>query len=231
VLNFFRVVPKKRKIRVNKSKGLLYSNPPTPKKIIFYLGNILLILALIYGAYLYTPLVKALYNYKFTKPETKVETIAIQNVEIKKSDEYLIQIPRILAYTKVIENVSPFDPTEYQKILKNNVVAQTINSDIPGSGKGKMTYVFAHSSTRELEDVRSNAVFYLLGELKLNDLIYIKYHGQEYKYKVYDKKIISPKQIEYLKYRDENKELLILQTCWPIGTDWNRLLVFAELTT
>jgi len=231
VLNFFRVVPKKRKIRVNKSKGLLYSNPPTPKKIIFYLGNILLILALVYGTYLYTPLVKAFYNYRFIKPEIKVETIAIQNTEIQKSNEYLIQIPKILAYTKVIENVSPFDPTEYQKILKNNVVAQTINSDIPGSGKGKMTYVFAHSSTRELEDVRSNAVFYLLGELKLNDLIYIKYHGQEYKYKVYDKKIISPKQIEYLKYRDENKELLILQTCWPIGTDWNRLLVFAELTT
>lgn len=231
MLNFFRAVPKKRKIRVNKAKGLIYSNPTTEKKILFYLGNVLLISALVYGGYLYTPFIKAFYNYKFTKQEVKIETIAEQNIEIKKSDEYLIQIPKILAYSKVIENVSPFDPAQYQKILKSNVVAQTNNSDKPGSGKGKMTYVFAHSSTRELEDVRNNAVFYLLGELEVNDLINIKYHGQEYKYRVYEKKVVSPKRLEYLNYHDENREVLILQTCWPIGTDWNRLLIMAESTT
>jgi len=231
VLNFFRAVPKKRKIRVNKTRGLIYSNPTPGKKILFYLGNVLLISALVYGGYLYTPFIKAFYNYKFTKPEVKNETIAVQNIEIKKSDEYLIQIPKILAYSKVVENVSPFDPAQYQKILKTNVVAQTNNSDKPGSGKGKMTYVFAHSSTSELEDMRSNAVFYLLGELELNDSIHVKYHGQEYKYRVYEKKVVKANQVEFLNYRDENKELLILQTCWPIGTDWNRLLILAELIT
>jgi len=231
VLNFFRAVPKKRKVRVNKASGLIYSNPTPGKKILFYLGNILLGGALIYSGYLYTPFIKAFYNYKFTNAETKIETIATQNTEIKKSDEYLIQIPKILAYSEVVENVSPFDPAQYQKILKTNVVAQTNNSDKPGSGKGKMTYIFAHSSTSELEDVRSNAVFYLLGKLEVSDLINIKYHGQEYKYKVYEKKVVSPKRLEYLNYHDENKEVLILQTCWPIGTDWNRLLILAELTT
>jgi LPXTG-site transpeptidase (sortase) family protein len=228
VLNFFRIVPKKRKIRVNRSKGLIYSNPSSAKKVIFYLGNILFLGALIYGGYLYTPFIRAFNNYKFAKPESKNETVALQTTEIKTSNEYLIQIPKILAYSKVIENVSPFDPAEYQKVLKNNEVAQTNNSDKPGSGKGKMTYVFAHSSSNELADMRSNAVFYLLGELEVNDLINIKYHGQEYKYKVYEKKVVSPKQLEYLNYRDENREVLILQTCWPIGTDWNRLLIIAE---
>ena len=33
---------------------------------------------------------------------------------------------------------------------------------------------------------------------------------------------------EYLNYKEEGKELLILQTCWPLGTDWKRLLIFAE---
>lgn len=230
MLNFFRVVPKKRKIRVNKAKGLIYSNPSFGKKILFYLGNLLLISALVYGGYLYTPMVKAFYSYKFTKAETKSETIATQKIEIQKSDEYFIQIPKILAFSKVVENVSPFDQSEYLKILKQNLVAQSKESDKPGSGNGKMTYVFAHSSTSELEDIRSNAVFYLLGELEIGDLINLKYHGQEYKYKVYEKKVVSPKQLEYLNYHDENKEVLILQTCWPIGTDWNRLLIFAELT-
>jgi LPXTG-site transpeptidase (sortase) family protein len=230
VLNFFRVVPKKRKIRVNKSSGLLYSNPPAPKRVIFYLGNILLLGALIYGGYLYAPFLQAFYNYKFTKAETKVETIAEQKIEIKKSDEFFIQIPKILAFSKVVENVSPFDQAEYLKVLKQNLVAHSKDSDSPGSGLGKMTYVFAHSSTREIEDIRNNAVFYLLGELELNDFIYIKYHGQEYKYRIYDKKVVKANQVEFLNYNDENKELLILQTCWPIGTDWNRLLIFAELT-
>ena len=175
-------------------------------------------------------MVKAFYSYKFTKAETKSETIATQKIEIQKSDEYFIQIPKILAFSKVVENVSPFDQSEYLKILKQNLVAQSKESDKPGSGNGKMTYVFAHSSTSELEDIRSNAVFYLLGELEIGDLINLKYHGQEYKYKVYEKKVVSPKQLEYLNYHDENKEVLILQTCWPIGTDWNRLLIFAELT-
>jgi LPXTG-site transpeptidase (sortase) family protein len=42
------------------------------------------------------------------------------------------------------------------------------------------------------------------------------------------KKIIKPNQIEYLEYKEEDKEIVILQTCWPIGTNWQRLLVFAE---
>ncbi len=231
MLNFFRVVPKKREVRINKSKALIYSNPPTAKKIVFYLGNVLFLGALVYGIYLYTPLAKAFFVYRYSKPETKREAIATQNVEIQKSDEFLIQIPKILAFSKVVENVSPFDKTEYLKVLKKNLVAHSKESEVPGSGKGKMIYVFAHSSSNDLEEVRNNAVFYLLGELDINDEIYIKYHGNEYKYRVYDKKIVKANQIEYLNYRDENKEILILQTCWPIGTDWNRLLIFSELVT
>ncbi len=229
MLNFFRVIPKKRKVRVNKSSGLLYSNPPAPKKVIFYLGNILFLGAMIYGGYLYAPFLQAFYNYKFTKTETKIETVAEQKIEIKKSDEFFIQIPKILAFSKVVENVSPYDQAEYLKVLKQNLIAHSKESDTPGSGLGTMTYVFAHSSTREIDDVRNNPVFYLLGELELNDFIYIKYHGQEYKYRVYDKKVVKASQVEFLNYKDENKELLILQTCWPIGTDWNRLLIFAQL--
>ena len=41
-------------------------------------------------------------------------------------------------------------------------------------------------------------------------------------------KIVTAKEFEYLTYSDSNKEVLILQTCWPIGTNWKRLLVFAQ---
>jgi len=54
----------------------------------------------------------------------------------------------------------------------------------------------------------------------------IFYKGQRFVYKVIDKKIVDPEQVEYLT-RKTNKEFLTLQTCWPPGTTLKRLLVFA----
>lgn len=225
VLNFFRVVPKNRKVRIKNSRGLIFSNPSRNKKRLFYIANMLLVLALSYGVYLYTPLVSAIFKYKFSAKPAYISSNTIEEV----SDEYIIQIPKILAYSKVIENVSPFDQAEYDRILKNNVVAQAEGSESPGSGKGNSTYIFAHSTNNNLGMLRSNAVFYLLGELQADDVIYINYRGKEMKYRVFEKKVSPPSDLSYLDYHDENREVLILQTCWPIGTDWNRLLILAEL--
>jgi LPXTG-site transpeptidase (sortase) family protein len=230
VLNFLRAVPKNRKVRVKKSYGLIFFNPSKTRKTIFYTANMLLLGAIIYGGYLYYPLASAIFNYKFSKIDKTVNKDTTTIVDkTKVSEDYIIQIPKILAYSKIIENVSPFDQAEYDRVLKNNVVAQAKGSDKPGSGKGKSIYIFAHSTNNNLGMLRNNAVFYLLGELQKDDIIYLNYHGNEMKYKVFDKKIVSAKNLDYLDYHDQNMETLILQTCWPIGTDWNRLLILAEL--
>jgi LPXTG-site transpeptidase (sortase) family protein len=226
VLNFLRAVPKSRNVRIKKTSGLIFFNPPRGRKIVFYIANMLLFGAFLYGIYLYLPLVTAIYRYKFTPVETKItNTINSRN----DTGEYIISIPKILAYSKVIENVSPFDKAEYDRILKNNVVAQAKNTGKPGSGKGNSIYIFAHSTNNNLGMLRSNAVFYLLGELQKDDIIYLNYQQKELKYKIFDKKVAPPSDLSFLDYHDKNKEVLILQTCWPIGTDWNRLLVLAEL--
>ena len=163
-------------------------------------------------------------KYNFSKNGTDNRTTINSN----NTGEYIIQIPKILAYSRVIENVSPFDQAEYDRILKNNVVAEAKDSNSPGGGNGKLTYIFAHSSNNNLGMLRTNAVFYLLGELQKEDIVYLNYQNKEFKYKVFDKKIVGAKDLDYLNYSDPNKEVLILQTCWPIGTDWNRLLILAE---
>jgi LPXTG-site transpeptidase (sortase) family protein len=76
--------------------------------------------------------------------------------------------------------------------------------------------------------LRINSVFYLLGELNNNDIIFIDKNGINYTYKVYKQLVVDANQIQYLKYTETDKEVLILQTCWPIGTNWKRLLVFAQ---
>jgi len=225
VLDFLRVVPRKRKVKLSRRGGLIFSNPPKHKRIVFHVANLLFFGAIIYGLYLYIPLFSAVYKYKFSKSEMVVEKVD----ERPESTEYVVQIPKILAYSKVVENVSPFDQAEYYRVLKDNVIAQAKGSQSPGGGLGSSTYLFAHSTNEGMAMVRNNAVFYLLGELQNEDMVFVNYHGKELKYKVIEKKVVKADDLDYLTYSDPEREVLILQTCWPIGTDWNRLLILAEL--
>ena len=225
MFNLFKITPKKRTVKIGKKYGILYSNPPTKKKIIFYLGSFIILFGFIYLGYLYTPLIRSLAIYKFFNKSV----VKINEIEEKPIDStFSVSIPKIAARSKITANVSPYNEKEYLAILANDEVAQSSTSSLPGKGKNNTTYLFAHSTQQSLNMVRKNSVFYLLGELVNGNSIYLQYNGNLYQYKVYDKKIISYKEAEYLNYKDENREVLILQTCWPIGTNWKRLLIFAE---
>ncbi|MDD4938151.1 MAG: sortase [Candidatus Shapirobacteria bacterium] len=227
MIDFFKITPKKRSVKIGKKYGVLYSNPSKIKKIIFYIGSITILICIGYLGYLYQPLAQSLIVYKFT-PKNK---IIIDNQEENNQiidDGFFIIIPKISAKSDIVANVSPYNKEEYLEVLNKDKVAQSKTSSLPGMGLNNTTYIFAHSTQQSLNVVRKNSVFYLLDKLVTDDLIYIKYKGNFYKYKVYDKKVISYKEAEYLNYKDETKEVLILQTCWPIGTNWKRLLVFAE---
>ncbi len=116
----------------------------------------------------------------------------------------------------------------YMNVLRSGKIAHALGSYLPGDGLGKSIYLFAHSTEQDFSVVRQNSVFYLLDKLDSSDSVYILYKGKTIKYKVYDKKIVSPIDTEYLEYIDPSREVLILQTCWPLGTNWKRLLVFAQ---
>lgn len=231
MFGFFRITPKQRKVKIRAKTGLIYHNPPISKKMLFALSNVIFTLAGIYLIYLFLPLGRAYWSYwrvKKQEPETTQQVIVYPTPEILPIKEFRIRIPKILAEAEVIENVSPFDRSEYIKVLEKNVIAQAKGSAFPGDGKGKMIYLFAHSTEQGWRMARKNAVFYLLGELVDGDEIFINYNGQVYTYKVYQQKVLKPDEASILEYNEKDKEVLLLQTCWPIGTDWNRLIVFAE---
>lgn len=230
MLDWFRVVPKKRKIKIGKS-GIIFRNPPGAMKLVFGLGTGMVVVGVAYLFYLYLPLGKAIYNYVVSR-QGQIEEVRPQYPKITEKvvedGVFEVEIPKILAKSKIISNVSPFDANEYLGVLVNDEVAQAKNSDLPGQGKGSMTYLFAHSTQQGAGMVRKNAVFYLLGELKTDDVIFVRYQGKLFTYRVYQSKVVGAKEVEYLEYKEEDKEVLIMQTCWPIGTDWKRLLVFAQ---
>lgn len=140
-----------------------------------------------------------------------------------KSAQFSVEIPSIQVFSKVIDNVDPFNQTEYIEKLKDGV-AHAKGTSLPGE-KGTM-YLFAHSSDVPWRITRYNTAFFKLGQVENGDVIIVRRDGKEYKYKVFDEKTVWPDQIQYL--TKPQGDILILQTCAPVGTSLMRLLVFAK---
>lgn len=183
-------------------------------------GNILILFALVGLTLIFFPAARQEVRYKF-KELLKIEPA--KNIKPVNAD-FGIVIPKIEANQKIFPNVSTGDDKEYLKVLQKGV-AHAKGSDFPGGNEN--IYLFAHS-TGELINVSSfNAVFYLLHKLEAGDEIILYYRNRRYNYYVYDKKIIDPKDVEYLT-KKYGQSSLTLQTCWPPGTTLQRLLVFAR---
>lgn len=152
-----------------------------------------------------------------------------QNIEpsvkviIPESTDFGIVIPKIDANAKIFPNIDPFDKKEFLPVLKKGV-AHAKGTSFPGSGKN--IYLFAHSTDAFFNAGRYNAVFYLIGKLEKDDEIDIYYKNKMFKYSVYEKKVVGPQALEYLK--PEKEEILTLQTCYPPGTTLRRLIVKAN---
>jgi sortase A len=177
-----------------------------------WFGNTLIIVSLLGLLFIYYPLLKELFfPPHFTQKQ-------------KEKIEFSIEIPSIQVFSPIIEGVDPFNQTEYLEKLKNGV-AQAKGTGLPGQ-KGTI-YLFAHSSDVPWRITRYNTAFFKLGFVKNGDKIILRKDGKEFDYKVFDEKTIWPTDVSYL--TKPQGDILILQTCTPVGTAFQRLLVFAKL--
>lgn len=181
----------------------------TQQKLFKILGTSLMIIPILLLAFVYYPIVMV-YLFPYTPP-----------VRVKTG--YRLEIPSIQAASPIIENVDPWDKEEYMDKLQLGV-AHAEGTSLPG--EDGTVYLFAHSSDVPWRLTRYNTAFFKLNQLQEGDEIKVYKNDEELKYKVVNKITINPSQVEYL--TEDQGNVLILQTCTPIGTDWNRLLVFAE---
>ena len=137
---------------------------------------------------------------------------------------FSIVIPKIGAKANIVANVDPTNEVEYDKALQEGV-AQAKGTYFPGQGKN--IFLFAHSTNSPLNVAKYNAVFYLLDKMSAGDQIVIYFADKRYVYKVTETKIVGPTDSSFIN-DNSNGETLILQTCYPPGTSWNRLLVLAK---
>ncbi|MBI2613484.1 MAG: class E sortase [Candidatus Levybacteria bacterium] len=136
-----------------------------------------------------------------------------------------ILIPKIGANARVFPNVDPANQDAFVPILQKGV-AHSQGTFFPGQAGN--IYLFAHSTDNFWDVGRYNAIFYLLKDLSKGDEVVVFFQNVRHNYLVTDSKIINPQEVSYITKAETGKELLVLQTCWPPGTTWQRLMVFAE---
>ena len=148
-----------------------------------------------------------------------------EKILVPPNTDFSIVVPKIGAAEKITANVDPSDKEIYLRVLVNSI-AHAKGTAYPGVNG--TTYLFAHSADNFWDIGRYNAAFYLLKDMQPGDEVYIFFRGKRYNYEVYDTKIVDASEVSYVDAALGQGERLILQTCWPPGTDWKRTLVFAK---
>jgi len=192
--------------------------------IVFFLISLIFLFRNIISQEISYSLNKKNYSYPEAKKRNTPQNLTdFLSYRFKNDYPFKIYIPKINAASNISANINPQDQSSYEQALKKGV-AHAAGSHFP-SDNGPV-FLFAHSSTLSFGVIDYNAVFYLLRKLENFDQIYIYYYGKKYLYKVTDKKIVNTDEVHILdEFKD--KEVLILQTCYPPGTQLKTLLIIA----
>ena len=217
-----------------KLHGIIYQATSLKKRIFYQImrsfGAGLVAFAIVGIVFSVFPIAKSEFLYRFgTKNQVQINKFAEiigmpQAAELGLDPYFSIYIPKIDAKAKVIPNVDPGNSVEYLKALSEGV-AQAKGTYFPG--QGKTIYLFSHSTDSPIDIAKYNAVFYLLRKLDKGDRIIVYFLGVEHDYVVTEKFVTKADDTSWLK-DDGSGERLILQTCDPPGTSWNRLMVIAK---
>jgi len=201
-----------------------------PKKFHFpqRLSSFLITLPIIIILYIVSPLIIGEIRYHLVvEKQTEVVRSKFSYILSPNDNEMELIIPKIAVRTKVLINVDPAKEKEYNQILDNEA-AHALGSSLPG--QNGLVYLFGHSTNSIFNANFFNPVFYSVKNLEKGDQISILYQGKLFNYQIKEKKITEPDDLTDLQ-AEENEEKLILQTCWPPGTSWKRLLIIASPIT
>lgn len=137
--------------------------------------------------------------------------------------DFGLLIPSLGINTRVSHPEGSANGELYKKLLAEGAVhaGETALPSEPGT-----TYIFGHSTNSVLNISRYNAVFYPLQYIKEGDDIVLFYNNEVQSYKVQEKRVVEADDTSYFSLGTSKK--LVLQTCWPPGTTWKRLVIVAK---
>ena len=207
------------------------------------IGNFLVLTSLVGMAYTFWPVTSAFLKHSLDNirgQKFEAEPMAASNTQtfgsllgkedpnvkilVPKDPNFSIIVEKIGADAPIIANVDPSNKQVYSDALRRGV-AHALGTSFPG--QSGVTYLFAHSTDTIFNVPRFNAVFYLLKDMVAGDKIVVFFDGKRFDYLVSETKITEPEDVSYFTMQTV-EQILVLQTCYPPGTTWKRLLVIAK---
>ncbi len=175
----------------------------------------------------YDPGPKLFEEIKQNYLNTSLPSETASNIPINESYSKMmyISIPTLEINRIPLTPNVPSAPKEvYEQALKKGV-AHLKGTPLPGDGSNAVIY--GHSGiTRLFGRIKPYLVFSKLERINLGDSIIIYKDGQQLKYRVKSKKIVSPTNLYKLVGPTKNDQVTLV-TCWPLGLGAKRLVVTA----
>lgn len=201
------------------------------KKFIIYFSIIFIVVFLILNSRFVSAQIKFAF-FENRNPEIpvvvneKTKTVALK-LPITNSKVYTLKIPAIGVEAPIVMEKST-DVNIILNRLKDGVVHYA-GSPLPGD-KGA-SVIFGHSSAYPWYKGSYGSIFALLGRLKIGDMIYIKNGDKTLTYKVTDSLVFHPlsNNARISQIESTDSSTIVLVSCWPVGTDYQRIAVRAEL--
>jgi len=154
--------------------------------------------------------------------DQKITTLPAVPLEAQTAN--ILELPEFGIKAPIWKIDTPDLKLIYKK-LKQGVVLYP-GSTIPGQG---YSIIIGHSSQYPWQSGRYKSVFSLLSELQKGDKIYVYWEQKPLVFEVQEKKIFLPwpkgNEITETVFPPENKPILILQSCWPVGVAFKRVAV------
>jgi LPXTG-site transpeptidase (sortase) family protein len=147
-------------------------------------------------------------------------------------DSARLVIDRINVDAPIVFGV-PDDRSLIYKNLENGVVHSS-NTSKPGMSGSAI--ILGHSSAYPWYKGKYGSVFALLSKLKVGERFYVQYEdGRIFTFEIKQSLIFNPltvtRNTRVMELEKNPRPNIILISCWPVGTDYMRIAVQAELVT
>jgi len=178
-------------------------------------------------AFIFVSLSLILLVFAFPKAKAPSTTTNLNDNKTEEPIEnnYVLNIAKLNLSAPIIINVNGNDKDAYNKALEGGV-AHLLGSALPGQAGNP--FIFGHSSYYAWKPGNYKQIFKNLNDLEVGGSITISSNLSTYNYKVTDKEIVQPNDVAVANQNYTEKKLTLM-TCWPIGSDKERLVVVGVL--
>lgn len=151
--------------------------------------------------------------------------IIVNTASVAPTADPQVIIPKINVQIPVVYDLPNNTEATVQNALESGI-AHYPTTPRPGQ-KGNAAY-FGHSSNNIFNKGKYKFAFVLLHKMEVGDTFYLPYQGKMYVYKVIDRKVVDPAQVEVLDSIPGKESTATLITCDPPGTSLKRLVIVGE---